>query len=66
MAAKLFLRDKVYEVRAGMSLLDALKKSNIVPESVIAIRDGEMITDDEILRAGDEIKLVAVISGGSK
>ena len=47
-----------------MSLLDALKKSNIVPESVIAIRDGEMITDDEILRSGDEIKLVAVISGG--
>jgi sulfur carrier protein len=65
MDAKLILRDKVYEVRAGMSLLDALKKSNIVPESVIAIRDGEMITDDEILRSGDEIKLVAVISGGA-
>jgi sulfur carrier protein ThiS len=65
MVAKLILRDKVYEVRAGMSLLDSLKKSNIVPESVIAIRNGEMITDDEILRAGDEVKLVAVISGGS-
>jgi len=65
MVAKLILRDKVYEVRPGMTLLDALKKSNIVPESVIAIRDGEMITDDEILRSGDEIKLVAVISGGN-
>jgi sulfur carrier protein ThiS len=65
MIAKLILRDKVYEVRAGMSLLDALKKCSIVPESVIAVRGGEMITDDEILRAGDEIKLVAVISGGS-
>lgn len=65
MIAKLILRDKVYEVRPGMSLLDALKKSNIVPESVIAIRDGEMITDDEILHSGDVIKLVAVISGGS-
>jgi sulfur carrier protein ThiS len=65
MVAKLILREKVYEVRPGMSLLDALKKNNIVPESVIAIRDGEMITDDEILRSGDEIKLVAVISGGS-
>ena len=65
MVAKLILRDKVYEVRAGMSLLDALKKSDIVPEAVIAIRDGEVITDDEILRSGDEIKLVAVISGGS-
>jgi sulfur carrier protein ThiS len=65
MIAKLILRDKEYEVRPGMNLLDALKKSNIVPESVIAIRDGEMMTDDEILRSGDRIKLVAVISGGS-
>ena len=64
MVAKLILRDKVYEVKPGMSLLDALRKINIVPESVIAIRDGEMITDDEILHSGDEVKLVAVISGG--
>ncbi len=64
MTAKLILRDKVYEVKAGMALLDALRKSGIVPESVIATRDGEMITDDEILRDGDEIKLIAVISGG--
>ena len=65
MIVKLILRDKVYEVRPGMALVDALKKNSIVPESVIAIRDGEMITDDEILRAGDVIKLIAVISGGS-
>jgi sulfur carrier protein ThiS len=64
MVAKLILRDKVYEVKPGMSLLDALRKSHIVPEAVIAVRDGEMITDDELLRPGDEIKLVAVISGG--
>ena len=64
MIAKLILRNKVYEVKAGMALVDALKKSDIVPESVIATRDGELITDDEILRPGDEIKLIAVISGG--
>ncbi|MEW6403307.1 MAG: MoaD/ThiS family protein [Chloroflexota bacterium] len=64
MTAKLILRDKTYEVRAGMTLLDALKKSNIVPESVIATREGEMIIDDEILKEGDVVKLVAVISGG--
>lgn len=64
MAVKLVLRDKEYEVRSGMTLLDALKKSNIVPESVIATRDGEMILDDEILKDGEVIKLVAVISGG--
>ncbi|MBK8780367.1 MAG: MoaD/ThiS family protein [Anaerolineales bacterium] len=66
MTAKLVLRDKEYEVKPGMTLLDALKKSNIVPESVIATRNGEMITDDEVLRSGDVVKLIAVISGGSK
>jgi len=64
MTVRLILRDKEYEVRAGMTLLDALKKSGIVPESVIATRNGEMILDDEILKDGDVIKLVAVISGG--
>ena len=64
LSAKLVLRDKEYEVRMGMTLLDALKKSNIVPESVIATRDGEMILEDEILKEGDQIKLIAVISGG--
>lgn len=64
MTVKLVLRGKEYEVRAGMTLLDALKKCDIVPESVIGVRDGEMIVEDEILGNGDVIKLVAVISGG--
>lgn len=62
---KLILRNKEYEVRPGMTLLSALQKIDVTPESVIATRDGEMILDDEILRDGDVVKLVAVISGGS-
>jgi sulfur carrier protein ThiS len=45
-------------------LIDALKKSNILPESVIATRNGELLTEDEILKDGDEVVLVSVISGG--
>jgi sulfur carrier protein len=62
---KLILRNKEYEVKPGMTLLSALQKINVIPESVIATRDGEMILDDEILKDGDVVKLVAVISGGS-
>ncbi len=62
---KLILREKEYEVKPGMTLLSALQKIDVIPESVIATREGEMILDDEILREGDVIKLVAVISGGS-
>ena len=65
MAVKLSLRDKEYEVKPGMTLLDSLKKINILPESVIATRESDMILEDEILQDGDVIKLIAVISGGS-
>ncbi|GEM_PF-332900 len=60
----IILRDKEYEVRSGMTLLSALKKIDILPEAVIATRGGELIEEDEILREGETIKLVAVISGG--
>lgn len=61
---KLVLRNKEYEVKPGMTLLSALKKCGIVPESVIAMREGEMILEDEALKDDDVIKLIVVISGG--
>jgi sulfur carrier protein ThiS len=61
---KLILRDKEYEVKPGMTLLSSLEKCDILSESVIATRDGELILDDEILKDGEVVKLVAVISGG--
>ena len=64
MTAKLVLRNKEYEVKSGMALLDALKKCGIAPESIIATREGELMTEDELLKDGDVIKLIAVISGG--
>ena len=64
MPVKLILRDREYEVKPGMTLLSALQKNNILPESVIATRESEMILEDEILKDGDVIKLIAVISGG--
>lgn len=62
---KLILRDKEYEVKPGMTLLSSLEKCDILPESVIATRDGELILEDEILKDGDVVRLVAVISGGA-
>jgi sulfur carrier protein ThiS len=64
MTVKLILRGKEYEVKPGMTLRDSLRKIDVLPESVLAMRDGEMITEDEILKDGEQIKLIAVISGG--
>lgn len=65
MTAKLVLRNREYEVKAGQTLRSALKEVGILPESVVATRQGDVITEDEILREGDVIKLIAVISGGA-
>ncbi len=64
MTVKLILRGKEYEVRPGMTLQASLEKIQVLPEAVIAMRAGELILEDEILKDGQVIKLVAVISGG--
>lgn len=64
MDVKIVLRDQEFKVKAGMTIRAALKVIDVPAEAVIATRDGELLTDDEILKVGDMIKLIAVISGG--
>jgi len=47
-----------------MTLRNALEDIGVDPETVIAIREGEMITADETLRDEDDVKLISIISGG--
>ncbi len=65
MTARIHLRDKEFKVRSGMTIRSALLRLNIQPEAVLPTRDGELLTDDEILLERDEIRLIAVISGGA-
>ncbi len=65
MTVKLILRGLEYEVKSGMTLRDSIMKIGILPDTVLATRNNELITDDEILNRGDVIKLIMVISGGS-
>ncbi len=58
------LRNKTYQVKAGMTLRHALIKIGVDHQSVLATRSGELITDDETLKPGETIQLIAVISGG--
>lgn len=62
--AKLIYRKREWEVRAGMTLRDAILKSGIDLQAVLGVREGKLITDDQILREGDVVTLVAVVSGG--
>ena len=58
------LRSKVFEIRSGLTLLSTLLKLGILPEAVLATRNGELLTEDEILFEDDAITLIEVISGG--
>ncbi len=64
MPVKLILNRQVLEVKAGKTLLKTLRSIGVQPESVLAIRQDQMITEDEILRDGETISLISVISGG--
>lgn len=64
MAAKIIIRHKEFETKHGTTIRKALQKLSIEPDSVLVTRNGELITDDEIIQVDDVIKLVPVISGG--
>jgi sulfur carrier protein ThiS len=64
MAVKIVLRQQEFEVGPGQTVRQAMLSLQLPPEAYLAVRAGELITEDEILREGETIKLVAVISGG--
>ncbi len=62
---ELVFRNKKYESKPNITARDALKKLGIEPESVLVVVNGKLSTDDVILKEGDQVKLVAVVSGGA-
>ena len=61
---ELVFRNKKYEVKDNITARDALKKIGVEPEGVLVVVNGKLTTDDVVLRDGDKVKLVAVVSGG--
>ena len=62
---QLVYRNKKWDLPAGMTVRDAILKCGLNPEQVLAVRDGKLVHEATILKDNDQIKLVAVISGGS-
>jgi sulfur carrier protein ThiS len=63
---KIVYRNKTYDVKPNITARDAIKKIGIDPEAVLVVVNGNLVTDDVILKEADEVKLVAVVSGGSR
>jgi sulfur carrier protein ThiS len=61
---KIKYRKQEWELEGAYTVRQAIKKVGLNPEAVLAVRDGEIIVESTPLRDGDEVRLVAVISGG--
>lgn len=61
---KFIHRHQEWEVRAGMTVRDAILKLGLNPEAVLAVRDERLINDDTKIQDDDVIKLIDVVSGG--
>jgi sulfur carrier protein ThiS len=61
---KVTYRNKQWDLAGGMTVRDAIIKCGLNPEQVLAVRNGKLINEATILQDGEEIKLIAVISGG--
>lgn len=48
----------------GSLVADLLRHLRINPEIVLVVRNNEVLTEDEILKEKDSIKILSVISGG--
>ena len=61
---KVTYRDKQWELDGRWRVRDVIKEVGLIPQAVLAVRNGKLLTEDTMVDKEDEIKLVAVISGG--
>lgn len=47
-----------------MSVASLLSKLDLLPGTVMVIREAVLLTDDEVIQVDDEIEIRSVISGG--
>ena len=66
MKVKLRNPDREVEVSGASTVVALLEELEIVPETVLVIRDATLLTRDEALRPDDAIEVRPVLSGGSR
>ena len=57
-------RGKEHTVRANLPVMKAVKMLKVPLNAHLILRNGELITEDELILPGDRIEMMPVISGG--
>jgi len=61
---KIIYRDQEWELHGRRRVREAIREVGLSPQAVLAVRGSELLTEDVMVEEDDEVKLVAVISGG--
>ena len=61
---KVIYREKEWELHGRKRVREVIEEVGLVPHMVLAVRDGKLLTEDTLLEEHDQVRLVAVISGG--
>ena len=64
MSASILWRSQEIEVDTPVSVKDALAQLHLDSESYLVLRNGEVISEDKLLKDGDVAKLIPVMVGG--
>ncbi len=66
MSIKAIIKNKEYtfENIKDLTVSKVFKELNLIPETYLCIRNGELVTEQELLKDGDTVRFVPVISGG--
>ncbi len=57
-------RKEEYKLEGTLTVKEAFKRLKLLPESHFMMRDGTLLNENDVLRNGETIKIIAVISGG--
>ncbi len=63
--ARLRPPDRTVEVADVERVVDLLAKLEVLPTTVLVIRDGDLLTSQDRLRDGDSVEVRFAISGGA-
>jgi sulfur carrier protein len=61
---RLLPQNKIFTFSEDLRVAVLLRKLALLPQTVMVIRGNQLLTDDEVVRADDEIEIRSVISGG--
>lgn len=64
MHVRLLPQNKVVTFSEDLRVTVLLRKLSLLPQTVMVIRGNQLLTEEELVRAEDEIEIRSVISGG--